>query len=697
MNSLIKMMKKISILILILFFTAPAFGQSGDEVTGLWYSEHAATVLTLESDFTGNRYLSGHPMPIIWKRNKENKIEIYAVTKTFYGRRIDRVIGLTTIAEHDRDRGILILTPATRKLSKGERETLKYRTLKQITRHLPNEKLINLLYDAKKRNKAIARNAAFELSGIFTEGKGVNKSKEDAIKWMKKAAEKGHRRGQYELGLLLLKEPKAKDEALKWIKTAANAGVADAITWLKKNGNTGLPGSSHERSLTKREEFDPWFLEAVRKGNIEETADMLKKGMNANSTNIFGRTILSVAIVNGQFETARLLIENGANVNMKSVDKWSRGSFPLQQAIWKKSAPMVGLLLENGAKVNINDRNGNSLLESAWDNEEICRMLIEKGANVAPARRSNYRTNRRHVNLTLKHHEILPPGIYISMGQIDELDYPFELPFKADLKKGKSYIIYENGKIRPIELYKAGFDIKSTKGKRVAYVHHLNTHIPAKSECCILLIDFSGKLDKATNMKLEDNMPPYVEDHINKYFLPGFSRALGLKIELSSIKSLGQGKIKGEERSRVFADFMLAGSKEEISSVLKEAGKYWTGDSVELKLDDDFIKNSSENKLDFFYRDNANVMLNFIMDITKSGIIIYKKSTYDNSTFFNGSRSYSYIETFYDFDKDGLADIIKFDYGREDDTTGEKTESLFVIRNDKVMELYSRNANWADL
>ncbi|UYV77791.1 EPM2AIP1 [Cordylochernes scorpioides] len=96
---------------------------------------------------------------------------------------------------------------------------------------------------------------------------------------------------------------------------------------------------------------------------------------------VFGLTALHECSKFGHVDTARILIEAGAEVNRKDYSS----STPLDLAIFDEHVEMVKLLLESGAHVNITGQWGTTpLYLSCFNgpNRKITNILIEYGADV---------------------------------------------------------------------------------------------------------------------------------------------------------------------------------------------------------------------------------------------------------------------------------------------------------------------------
>ena len=95
-------------------------------------------------------------------------------------------------------------------------------------------------------------------------GRGVTKSFEEAIKWYRMAAEKGHAAAQNALGYMYKNGLGVETdyfEAVKWLMLAAKQGHAGAMGWL---GSLYESGQGVIKNLEKAEY---WYRQAIDKGN----------------------------------------------------------------------------------------------------------------------------------------------------------------------------------------------------------------------------------------------------------------------------------------------------------------------------------------------------------------------------------------------------------------------------------------------
>jgi len=126
---------------------------------------------------------------------------------------------------------------------------------------------------------------------------------------------------------------------------------------------------------------------AVSEGKLENVKSLLEHGTNPNVYDSFGSTPLLRSLNNQQreqFESAKLLIAHGADVNDPGKKYDVPPLFFACSYTIPDDASLVILMLEKGAKVNAKGSRGDTPLMGAahYGNTQIVRVLIEKGADV---------------------------------------------------------------------------------------------------------------------------------------------------------------------------------------------------------------------------------------------------------------------------------------------------------------------------
>lgn len=130
--------------------------------------------------------------------------------------------------------------------------------------------------------------------------------------------------------------------------------------------------------LIAQEEEVIQFVQAIQDGKIERVKEFLDKGTDPN-LEFHSSTPLMIAIWSGNFETFKLLVDEGALID-KKVDKKD----PLvNMAASNGSDEICEYLLSMGVDINTKDREGKTPLMNAIYSKhpETVKMLIDKGAD----------------------------------------------------------------------------------------------------------------------------------------------------------------------------------------------------------------------------------------------------------------------------------------------------------------------------
>jgi ankyrin repeat protein len=83
-----------------------------------------------------------------------------------------------------------------------------------------------------------------------------------------------------------------------------------------------------------------------------------------------------------EFDQARELVKQGVDVNYQDA---SNGSTALMMACQYNFAEMAKFLIDHGADLNLQTKNGQTaLMAAAGSSEELFNLLLEKGADIQP-------------------------------------------------------------------------------------------------------------------------------------------------------------------------------------------------------------------------------------------------------------------------------------------------------------------------
>jgi TPR repeat protein/WD40 repeat protein len=142
--------------------------------------------------------------------------------------------------------------------------------------------------------------ACYRLGQMYRCGKGVVKDNNEAFKWFKKAAERGHKEAQFDIGNMHCKGEGVKQdyiEAYKWYILSSNQGCTEAIQAKDKIKNELTPGSIYEAEkraisfkIAKNKYNSPEYFFNVRPSEIkmrtyreltyEDIAEAKRKGFS---------------------------------------------------------------------------------------------------------------------------------------------------------------------------------------------------------------------------------------------------------------------------------------------------------------------------------------------------------------------------------------------------------------------------------
>ena len=201
---------------------------------------------------------------------------------------------------------------------------------------------------------------------------------------------------------------------------AAANGNLDILSYLVEQGaNVNASSSSGRYTFSP---FDNIFqytplIVAVRNGHFDAFTFLIDKGADVNLQDHAGYTALHYAVESENFDALSCLVYNGADVNLQyrngqsalhfassdicqcliqnqaDIDVGdSRYCTPLMQASCNNDVKKVAMLIENGAKVDLQDVDGNTALHHAVLNSydslgfectpDICLALLTAKASI---------------------------------------------------------------------------------------------------------------------------------------------------------------------------------------------------------------------------------------------------------------------------------------------------------------------------
>jgi len=124
-------------------------------------------------------------------------------------------------------------------------------------------------------------------------------------------------------------------------------------------------------------------LFGIREISEHETVrERLDSGVEIDTTDSGGRTLLMEAVIRGDHELMNYLIRRGAGVNISDNRGWTALHFAAQ----KSDTKAAKLLLEAGADVNLKEHHGNNVIWRAVFEAragfDLVELLLSNGANI---------------------------------------------------------------------------------------------------------------------------------------------------------------------------------------------------------------------------------------------------------------------------------------------------------------------------
>jgi len=166
---------------------------------------------------------------------------------------------------------------------------------------------------------------------------------------------------------------------------------------------THLPVAHNNTTVADKDQKYVPFVAAVLANDLKKIKQLIGDGADVNWTINGGMTVLMFAAERSSFETVKLLIEKGADVNavntyfyngprVKCFQPWVKNDYhdghnktALFYALNNPDLKVTELLLDKGANINAKDISGETVLMYAIDDKnrpQIIKLLIAKGANI---------------------------------------------------------------------------------------------------------------------------------------------------------------------------------------------------------------------------------------------------------------------------------------------------------------------------
>ena len=112
---------------------------------------------------------------------------------------------------------------------------------------------------------------------------------------------------------------------------------------------------------------------------------LIKRGADVNAKDNFGCTVFMYSVMAGRIDPVRLLLDHGADIHASLPPFWSDEYMTaLYQALWYTRMDLAAFLVEKGANIDAQDRNGTTglMVASQMMNRFVVESSIGFGANL---------------------------------------------------------------------------------------------------------------------------------------------------------------------------------------------------------------------------------------------------------------------------------------------------------------------------
>ena len=165
----------------------------------------------------------------------------------------------------------------------------------------------------------------------------------------------------------------------------AHPAEQDLFRSAVEHGSANVAATLIERDAVQFRSADGWLRRAVRGGSREIVEMLLQRGMPVDSADTSGRTALHIAAAHDEGRMVSLLVEYGADVNMRDSADWTPLHYALLAHWDERSSEAAGVLLASGADVDVATAaiGWTPLHLAAYlDEPAIAEVLLEAGARV---------------------------------------------------------------------------------------------------------------------------------------------------------------------------------------------------------------------------------------------------------------------------------------------------------------------------
>lgn len=159
------------------------------------------------------------------------------------------------------------------------------------------------------------------------------------------------------------------------------------------------------------------FIQEVGYGNIDFIKEKISQGINVNAIDSKGRTALNQAIINNKVAIVQILIQAGANPNLKTENSKGYSSLMISLSRRKIDYEIFKILLNSGGDINETSSEGQTVLMFAVSTlnlesglkavKQLLKLGVDVNAKDTSGRNALYYAKEMQKNILPKYKEPL--------------------------------------------------------------------------------------------------------------------------------------------------------------------------------------------------------------------------------------------------------------------------------------------------
>lgn len=181
-------------------------------------------------------------------------------------------------------------------------------------------------------------------------------------------------RGDVQMAIEFLLDKGAEIDAKDY---ADNTPLLLALQWGQEDAAKELIARGANANVADKTGWTPFIL-AASGGRVEILETLVQKGADIQAIRN-GWNALNHACHHGKEQAARFLLDCGMDVN--GPQQHTKLAYPILSAVFMGHFEIVKLLLERGADIDVKDYRGDTVFSLARENKKILRLLKEYKAS----------------------------------------------------------------------------------------------------------------------------------------------------------------------------------------------------------------------------------------------------------------------------------------------------------------------------